>query len=95
MDGFYLLIIGMVALSAMWGLSTWLEARSFKRKLYALGHIAGRTKEEIIQAVGLPNSFSGVGEGRELLQWQRPGYHIALLFKDGVCEGATHEYTAH
>jgi hypothetical protein len=95
MDGLYLLIIGIVALPALWGISTWLEAHSFKRKLYALGHIAGRTKEDIILAVGVPNSFSGVGSGKELLQWQRPGYHIALLFKDGICEGATHEYSAH
>lgn len=95
MDGFYLLIFGAAALSALWGVSTWLEAYFFKQKLYGLGHLVGRTKDEIILAVGAPNSFSCAAEGKELLQWLRPGYHIALLFKDGICEGATHEYKAH
>jgi hypothetical protein len=92
MDGVYLLIIVMISLPVLWGISTWLEAYSFKRKLYGLGHLAGRTKDDIIMAVGVPNSFSGVADGKELLQWQRPGYHIALLFKEGVCEGVTNEY---
>ena len=95
MDGFYLAILAIVGLPALWGAAVWAEAHSFKRKLYRLGHLAGRTKDEIIFAIGLPNSFSAVDGGKELLQWQRTGYHIALLFANGICEGATHEYNAY
>lgn len=94
MDGFYLILLGVMVLPTLWALATWMEVNSFKQKLYRLGHLTGRAKDEIILAIGVPNSFSAVGGGKELLQWQRPGYHIALIFKEGVCEGATHEYTA-
>jgi len=95
MDWFYPLVTGVLVLSALWGVATWAEAHSFKKRLYGLGHIAGRTKDEIISAIGMPNSFSVVNDGKELLQWQRPGYHIALLFSEGICEGATHEFRSY
>lgn len=95
MDLIYLLLIGAIALPSLWGVTIWLEAQSFKKRLYGLGHLTGSTKDEIILAIGPPNSFSSIDDGRDLLQWQRPGYHIALSFKDGICEGATHEYKAH
>ena len=59
-----------------------------------MGTLKGRTKDEILAEVGPPNSFSSVGEGKELLQWQQPGYHIALLFTNGICDGVSHEYAA-
>lgn len=95
MDWLYPLLIAAIVLPALWGAATWLEASSFKKRLYALGHLTGRTKDEIILVIGVPNSFSAVADGKELLQWQRPGYHIALLFSEGICEGATHEYNAY
>jgi len=95
MDWPYLFIAVALGLSALWGVATWAEAYSFKKRLYGLGHLTGRTKDEIILAVGVPNSFSAADGGKELLQWQRPGYHIALLFLGGICEGVTHEYNAY
>ena len=59
-----------------------------------LGTLAGKTKAEIIEAVGQPSSISVAGEGRLLLQWQATGCHMALLFEGDVCLGITHEYLA-
>ncbi len=69
-----------------------------KNKFAALGTIAGRSKDEIVAAVGPPTSVSQLAGGKSLLQWQHisqaGGYHIALRFgPDGVCEGVTHEHS--
>lgn len=66
--------------------------RDMAQRFAALGTLSGRTEAEIVAAVGQPSSRSAMPEGKTLLQWQPTGYHIALLFKDGVCEGVTHEY---
>jgi hypothetical protein len=90
----YLIIGGTLLLPALWWGAIRLETYMFKQKLYGLGHLVGRSKDEIILAVGVPNSFSTIDGDRDLLQWQRSGYHIALSFKNGICEGATHEFNA-
>ena len=59
-----------------------------------LGTLKGKTKAEIIEAVGQPSSISVTGEGRLLLQWQATGCHMVLLFEGDVCLGITHEYLA-
>ena len=61
------------------------------QKFVALGNMMGKTEEEIIAAVGEPTARSVIGPGLILLQWQKANYHIALKFKDGLCEGVTHE----
>jgi hypothetical protein len=66
------------------------------RRFSAMGTLAGRTRAEIEAVVGPPQSFSSLGPGQQLLQWQHidagGGYHIALVFDDhGVCGGVTHE----
>jgi len=58
----------------------------FKR----LGRLEGRSVEEVIQFVGAPGHRSAAGPGREILEWRRVGFHIALSFRDGVCDGVTH-----
>nr|AGY30836.1 hypothetical protein [uncultured bacterium] len=68
--------------------------RDLAKKFAALGTIAGRSKQEIIQAVGQPSSFSALAENQTLLQWQATGYHIALSFTGEVCNGVTHEHLA-
>lgn len=90
----YLILAASALLPALWWGATRLETYVFKQKLYGLGHLVGRSKDEIILAVGMPNSFSTIDGDRNLLQWQRSGYHIALSFKGGICEGATHEFNA-
>lgn len=57
----------------------------------SLGDMSQKTRSEIIAAVGPPNAISDVGMGMELLQWQNPGYHIAIQFEGEKFRGITHE----
>jgi hypothetical protein len=66
--------------------------RALAKKFAELGTIAGKSKQEIIEAVGQPTSFSALAENQTLLQWQAIGYHIALSFTGEVCNGVTHEH---
>ena len=68
------------------------EGNSLATKFASLGTLTGRTREEIIAAVGEPpTSMSVIGENQTLVQWQKQGYHIALAFTDDICDGVTHE----
>jgi hypothetical protein len=88
----------VVGISAVIGLAwAWVAMRrgpDLRRKFQILGTLKGRTKAEIVGAVGLPTSMSALADGQTLLQWQTLGYHIALGFDaHDVCYGVTHEFS--
>ena len=89
--------IGAVVLAGVIGaMVAGSQIGSLQQKFAALGDLSGRSRAEIISAVGAPQSVSAVGGGKTLLQWQMVnqagGYHIALLFDENDrCEGVTHE----
>jgi hypothetical protein len=60
----------------------------------SLGAMTGRSLRDVEAIVGPPNSISSLGGGRVLYQWQRTGYHVALIFKDDFFEQVSHEYSA-
>jgi hypothetical protein len=96
LEWFFVVFAIVVALGALF---SWMSLNDLKSKFAGLGVLAGKSKDEIISAVGPPNSVSDVGEGKVLLQWQNiseaGGYHIALLFDEvGICEGITHEHAS-
>ncbi|MFE9967529.1 hypothetical protein [Streptomyces sp. NPDC005525] len=66
--------------------------RKLAQGFAGLGNLAGRSRDEIVAAVGPNSSFSIAGPGQVLLQWQSDVYHIALLFEGEVCVGITHEF---
>ena len=66
--------------------------RSLAKKFAAFGKFPGKSKTEIIAAVGSPNAISALAGGKSLLQWQATGYHVALRFNGDVCEGIVHEH---
>ena len=71
------------------------QGRALQKKFVELGTLKGRTKAEIIAAVGNPQSVSARAGGGTLLQWLATGYHIALIFDaDGICQGVSHEFAA-
>jgi len=45
-----------------------------------MGDPTGKTLHEIIESIGLPNSYSNIG-GNLLVQWIQPGTHLSLLFE--------------
>ena len=87
-------VIFVIAFTVLgWRLMSQPTGANLSNKSATLGNLTGRTKGEIIMAVGKPNAVSATGEGLVLLQWQEGGYHIAILFKDGIFEGITHEFS--
>ena len=93
MEGMQVVILAAVAAPILWAIASALALAGYKKKFADLGVIAGKTKGEIYLAVGPPNSVSQIGGGKEVLQWQTTGYHIALTFTDGICDGVTHEFS--
>jgi hypothetical protein len=66
--------------------------RALRKRFVALGSLKGRTRKEVVTAVGQPATETVLPDGRTLLQWRATGYHIALVFeKNGRCFGVTHE----
>ena len=66
-------------------------AHDLQRAFVRLGDLRGKPRSEIVSAVGAPNSVSAIPNGT-LLQWIKPGYHIAVMFdEDDVCIGISHE----
>jgi hypothetical protein len=53
--------------------------RTLQKKFVALGNMSQLTKDDIINAVGQPNSISNSANG-QLLQWIATGYHMSILF---------------
>jgi hypothetical protein len=69
--------------------------KSIPETIKSLGDLRGRTKDDLIAALGSPTASSAVAAGQILLQWMPTGYHIALLFDhNGICLGITHEFSA-
>lgn len=67
------------------------SGNALAQKFAELGTLRGRTKAEIIAAVGEPTAISMVGDDKTLLQWQQANYHVALRFTGETCDGVTHE----
>jgi hypothetical protein len=88
---FVLLIVGGLVLYAIISALVRVPGQNLGTKFVKLGQLKGKTKAEIVAAVGPPNAVSVAAGGKTLCQWMATGYHIALLFDDELCEGVTHE----
>jgi hypothetical protein len=60
-----------------------------QNKFRRLGALEGRSVDEVIKFVGPPAHRSPAGPNREVLEWRRVGFHIALSFSNGACDGVT------
>lgn len=69
-----------------------IRSRTLRRKFEALGRIPGRPLQEILRHVGKPSSRATLGAGREVLEWRRINFQVALTFTNEVCDGV--EYNA-
>jgi hypothetical protein len=71
---------------------TWNEL-DLSWRLRCLGNVLGKPMSNVEGFLGLPNHRSSMPHGGSLLQWQRPGYHIALRFSSNkLCEGITSQH---
>lgn len=89
-----LIIVGGIVLYALIQALATSPGRSLQNKFVNMGILVGKTKSEIVMTAGSPSSTSVAAEGAYLLQWMASGYHIALLFKDDICVGITHEFSS-
>ncbi|HYO41728.1 MAG TPA: hypothetical protein VES19_00895, partial [Candidatus Limnocylindrales bacterium] len=48
--------------------------RRLRKQFVALGSLKGRTRREIVKAVGEPATETALPDGRMLLQWRTTGY---------------------
>lgn len=55
-----------------------------------LGVLKGRHLEEVLKVAGKPSHRARIAPNREVLEWRRVGFHIALMFTDEVCDGVEH-----
>lgn len=94
MSGCLWTLLGGTLLSGATNASVRARGRELQRKFVALGVMTGRTKTEIIAAVGPPSSISALPDGKTLLQWISSGYHIALRFDGETFDGVTHEFAS-
>ena len=55
-----------------------------------LGALKGRSLDEVVKFAGKPTHRARMASNREVLEWRRVGFHIALSFTNGVCDGVDH-----
>ena len=67
------------------------RSKSLRAKFEALGRIPGRTEAEILRHVGQPHRRHKLPDGRELMEWRRINFRVALSFSGGVCDGIEYD----
>lgn len=94
-DGFIPMFAAILVISAIVGAITKTfvlsPGRNLRRKFQKLGNLTGQRLSVICALAGEPNSKTAMQGDRMLYQWQTTGYHISLLFEDGVCVAMQHE----
>lgn len=64
-----------------------IRSARLRNRFRQLGELKGRTLEEVLKFAGQPSHRGRINAQRELLEWRQVGFHIALTFTDGVCDG--------
>jgi hypothetical protein len=64
-----------------------LRSARLQNRFKRLGAVKGRSLDEVIQFAGKPSHRTRMSANREVLEWRRVGFHIALSFTEGVCDG--------
>jgi len=89
----FLIPITTLILSALIKAFSTSQGQKLQNKFASLGHLKGKTFNEIRSIVGDPQSITDLGNGTILHQWIMPGFHIALLFDDKqICLGIDSQF---
>ena len=70
------------------------RSATLRRKFETLGNLPGRPLQEILRHVGKPSHRARLGAGREILEWRRVNFHVALRFTHDVCDGVDDDVAA-
>ena len=82
----YLLVASLLVAAILAMRSARLEQRFVK-----MGTLKGRSLDEIVRIAGKPSHRGRIDARRELLEWRRIRFHLALTFTDGVCDGVAYQ----
>ena len=84
---FLTILLYLVAASALLAFIYTLKSLRLQNRFKRLGALRGRNLDEIIKFAGKPSHRARLDSQREVLEWRRVGFHLALRFTDGVCDG--------
>lgn len=76
-------LVATILLAFIYTLKSLRLQNRFKR----LGALRGRSLDEIVKYAGKPSHHARLDAQHEILEWRRVGFHLALRFTDGVCDG--------
>jgi hypothetical protein len=93
MDTFLSLLGYALVISVLLALIYAAKSVRLQNRFRRLGVLKGRSLQEILKFVGPPSHRVRTAPNRELLEWRRVGFHIALAFTDDVCDGAEYVQT--
>ena len=68
-----------------------LRSARLRNRFEQMGVVKGRPIDEVIRLAGKPSHRGRIDEHRELLEWRRINFHIALTFTDGICDGVAYQ----
>ena len=91
MDTLLLLVVVLIFASLATAWASAVRSAGLRRKFEALGVIPGRTMTEIVRHVGEPHRRHKLAAGREVLEWRRINFRVALRFSAGVCDSVEYD----
>ncbi len=80
----FIVVVIFASLATAWAGTV--RSISLRRRFEALGVIPGRTMEEVIKHVGKPDRRHKIAAGRDILEWRRINFRVALAFTADVCD---------
>lgn len=84
------IVLYVLAASVLLAIVYAAKAARLRNRFERLGVLKGRRLEVILNIAGKPSHRARMAPNREVLEWRRVGFHIALIFTDDVCEGVVH-----
>lgn len=87
MNLFLTILLYVLATSILLAFIYTLKSLRLQNRFKRLGALRGRSLDEIVKYAGKPSHRARLDSQREVLEWRRVGFHLALRFSDGVCDG--------
>ncbi len=87
METFIAIILYALAVTLLLAIIYAVKSARLQHRFGRMGVLKGRSLDEIIKFVGQPSHRARLGPHREVLEWRRVGFHIALMSTDNVCDG--------
>ncbi len=87
METFIAIVLYALAASLLLAVIYAAKSARLQHRFRRLGALRGRSMDEIIKFAGQPSHRARLAANREVLEWRRVGFHIALMFTDNVCDG--------